>query len=154
VDCGPKSYLTFSISNKNFAIEAAYVWGIVPVQELTPVPENRADAARDIVGFATVSGNTFPVLDVRRRLALSATLAGPQAKIVVVQTEDRVLRGFIADRVSDILTYRSRNLKDGKLYGNGRTRRLIDVARTLASAASPLVGTLDCESSPDHKPRH
>jgi hypothetical protein len=36
------------------------------------------------------------------------------------------LLGFVADRISDVVVYRDRDLRSGALRGKGRSRRLVD----------------------------
>jgi hypothetical protein len=36
------------------------------------------------------------------------------------------LLGFVADRISDVVVYRDRDLRSGALRGKGRPRRLVD----------------------------
>ena len=48
--------------------------------------------------------------------------------IVVVEHPGGELTGFIADRVSDVVVYRGRDLRNGVLHGLGRPRRLIELA--------------------------
>jgi hypothetical protein len=36
------------------------------------------------------------------------------------------LLGFVADRVSDVVVYRDRDLRSGALRGKGRPRKLVD----------------------------
>lgn len=124
---GAKQYLTLRISQKDLAIDAAIVAGIVPACELSPVPANRMLEAGAVAGFASLSGYTFPVLDLCARLGLPEQPMEPQTRIVVIQI-DGALSGFLADRVVDIVEYPGRNVRNGRLYGRGRTRRLIPAA--------------------------
>jgi chemotaxis signal transduction protein len=71
------------------------------------------------------------VLDLGVRLNLPYATRGSQPKIVVAEHPGGQLAGFIADRVADVVAYRSRDLRNGVLHGLGRSRRLIEL-NTLA----------------------
>jgi len=120
---GSTRYLTFRVARKDFAMEAACVRGILPLHELVPVHGARPDVA----GFASLGGRMLAVLDLGVRLNLPYATRGSQPKIVVAEHPGGALAGFIADRVSDVVTYRSRDLRNGVLHGLGRPRRLIDL---------------------------
>lgn len=134
----PKSYLTFRVARRDLALEAARVRGILPLSELTPLPSARTG----LLGIASLQGRAVAVLDLRARLDLPNVSPGPQPKIVVVEVApggevapDGVLHlaGFVADRVSDVVLYRGRDLRGDTLRGQGRPRKLIDFDRIVTA---------------------
>jgi len=80
-----------------------------------------------ILGVVHFSGRPVVVVDLRLRLNLTAKNQGAQPQIVVVEAAGGHLAGFIADRVANVLRYRSRDLRHGVLHGAGRRRQLVDV---------------------------
>ena len=121
---GPKRYLTFRVARQDFAIDAERVRGILPSHELVAVPGTRPSFA----GIASLSGRPLAVFDLRVKLGLRHGNQGNRPRIVVIEAgagEGR-LAGFIADRVSDVVTYRNRDFSHGAFRGNGRPRRLLD----------------------------
>jgi chemotaxis signal transduction protein len=130
VETGSRRYLTFRISGKEFAIDSSFVRGIVPFCELRPAPSN--GQGDTLAGFARIGGHMFPVIDLRLWLGVSRRPEGIHARIIVIRfrgTEDvhsdEAFSGFLVDGVSDVLEYRARDVRNGRLYGKGRTRRLI-----------------------------
>ena len=104
-------------------MDSSLVRAIVPMEEMTPITSTRPG----VIGFVSLMGNTVVVVDLRVRLKLAAASQGAQRRIVVVKTAGGHLAGFIADRVADVIRYRSRDLRNGVLRGTGRARRLVDV---------------------------
>jgi chemotaxis signal transduction protein len=123
VETGPKDYLTFRLARRDLAVDSLRVRGILPLAELTPVPSAR----QGIIGIANYSGRPVVVIDLRLRLNLTAASQGVQQKIVVVEATGGHLAGFVADRVANIVRYRSRDLRAGVLRGTGRRRTLVEV---------------------------
>jgi chemotaxis signal transduction protein len=120
----PKSYLTFRLAGQDLAMEAARVRAILPPSELLSLA-----ARTGLLGVTTLKGQTVAVLDLCSKLGLPQAGPSPRPKIVVLEVFAEGcphLAGFVADRVSDVVTYRQRDLCNGVLKGKGRPRRLID----------------------------
>jgi purine-binding chemotaxis protein CheW len=128
VETSPKDYLTFRLARRDLAVDAARVRGIVPLAELTPVPSAR----QGVVGVVNFSGRPVVVVDLRMRLGFAAESQGAQQRIVVVEASGGHLAGFVADRVANIIRYRSRDLRAGVLLGSGRRRQLVEVDQVVS----------------------
>jgi chemotaxis signal transduction protein len=106
-------------------MEAACIRGILPVTDLEPV----ADGRRGFLGLTSLKGQIVGVIDLRTRLGLEHAGQGSQPKIVVLEltagTRQHLI-GFVADRISDLVIYRDRDLRSGALRGKGRPRKLVD----------------------------
>ncbi len=118
-----KEYLTFRVSRKDMALDAARVRAILPIEELIPVPSTRPG----VVGMVNLTSGSAMVVDLGARLNLPAGAPGPQRRVVVVEAAEGRLAGFVVDRVSDVIRYRSRDLRNGVLHGIGRARRVVEV---------------------------
>lgn len=97
-------------------MEAARVRAILPVSELLPMAGIRAG----LLGVTTLKGQSVAVIDLCRKLGLPPASPGPQPKIVILELnsdDGRHMAGFIADRVSEVVTYRERDRHDGILKG-------------------------------------
>jgi chemotaxis signal transduction protein len=127
VENGSKQYLAFRVARQDLALDSSLVRAIMPLEEMTPITSARPG----VIGVVSLMGGTVVVVDLRVRLHLAAASQGPQRKIVVVQTAAGHLAGFIADRVADVIRYRSRDLKNGILRGTGRARRVVDIDRVV-----------------------
>jgi len=121
----PKPYLTFRVARQDLAMEAACIRGILPLTDLEPVAPGR----RGLLGLTSLKGQMVGVIDLRTRLGLAHAGQGSQPKIVVLEFTSGtrlLLLGFVADRVSDVVIYRDRDLRNGALRGKGRPRKLVD----------------------------
>jgi len=127
----PKPYLTFRVARQDLAIEAGQVRGILPLRELVRVPRARPG----LVGVVTLQGAVVNVVDLAAKLQLAPSRPGSQPKVVIVEVlagDQRSMAGFIADRVSDVVTYSARDLRGGILRGSGRPRRLVDFSQIVS----------------------
>jgi purine-binding chemotaxis protein CheW len=123
VEPSSKEYLTFRVSRKDMALDAARVRAILPIEELIPVPSTRPG----VVGMVNLTSGSAMVVDLGARLNLPAGAPGPQRRVVIVEAAEGRLAGFVVDRVSDVIRYRSRDLRNGVLHGIGRARRVVEV---------------------------
>jgi chemotaxis signal transduction protein len=143
-----RKYLTFRIARFDYAMDAERVRAIVPMGNLIRLGADASSAEiTDLLGFTNIGGRMLPVIDVRRKLNLPASGTGRDPQIVVValaapdsQADGFAGRftgdpghqiGFVADRVSDVLEYRERDLRNGLLKGLGRPRRLLEVSELM-----------------------
>ena len=106
-------------------MDASRVRGIMPAQELVPIDTPHPW----ICGFAALLGRDFPVVDLRGKLGIARGSHGRLPCVVVVEVMARSgtrLLGFVADRVSDIVTLRDRDFHHGTVRTGGRSRRVLD----------------------------
>jgi chemotaxis signal transduction protein len=106
-------------------MEAARVRGILPLTDLEPAAAGRSG----LLGLTSLKGQVVGVIDLRSRLRLTHPSQGSQPKIVVLELRSGTrqhLLGFVADRISDLVVYRDRDLRGGTLCGKGRPRKLVD----------------------------
>ena len=106
-------------------MEAACIRGILPLTDLEPT----AAGPSGWLGIISLKGQVVGVIDLRSRLQLPHAGQGSRPKIVILEltagTRQHLL-GFVADRISDLVVYRDRDLRSGALRGKGRPRKLID----------------------------
>jgi len=106
-------------------MEAACIRGILPLTDLEPT----AAGPSGLLGITSLKGQVVGVIDLRSRLQLPHAGQGSRPKIVILEltagTRQHLL-GFVADRISDLVVYRDRDLRSGALRGKGRPRKLID----------------------------
>jgi len=124
-----KQYLTFRVARQDLALDAERVRAIVPIRELVPMPSARVG----VIGVVNLAGQAVVVVDLRARLALvTASQSVHQRTIIVVEAAGGHLAGFLVDRVTDVIRYRSRDLRQGILRGIGRPRRVVEVDQLVA----------------------
>lgn len=114
-------YLTFRLGRQEFALETARVAAILPAHELI----SAEDPTEDIAGEARLRGQSFPVLNLRRKLNLPHGISGRTPCIIVV--DHGLLTGFMADSVSEVIHARLHDFRAGKLRV-GRPRQVLDLA--------------------------
>ena len=119
---GPRPYLTFRVARQDLAIEAGRVRGILPLNALEPMPGVRPG----LLGITSLNGQVVGVMDLRSKLRMPFSSQGSQPKIVILELTTGNLAGFVADRISDVVVYRDRDLRCGSLRGKGRPRKLVD----------------------------
>lgn len=106
-------------------MEAGRVRGILPLSALEPMPGVRPG----LLGITSLNGQVVGVMDLRSKLRMPFSSQGSQPKIVILELTAGTrqhLAGFVADRISDVVVYRERDLRSGSLRGKGRPRKLVD----------------------------
>lgn len=88
----------FRLAEELYAIDIQSVQEIVRMQAITPVPG--VDVW--VEGITNLRGRVVPVIDLRRRCGITATAAGAESRIVVVNAEHGTL-GLIVDAVVEVL---------------------------------------------------
>lgn len=126
------------------------VRGLLPLHEMIPIaappfPNSGPEFTNSVQGFinsgpgfansgmicgvATLCGQDFPVVDLRARLGIAPGLHGRQPCVVVVEVaggSGARLLGFVADRISEVVTPRDLDFRNGSVRVNGRARRVLD----------------------------
>jgi len=105
----PKSNYDVSESNKNlllatfklresyYALDAAFVYEVIRVSEVCPVPH----CAKDIVGVINLRGRIVTLIDIGQSLGYGPAQIGPQSRVFIV--EDRgEYTGLLTDQVSEV----------------------------------------------------
>jgi len=106
-------------------MDASRVRGLAPAHEVTAL-ETRVPW---IIGVASIRGHDFPVIDLRGKLSIPHGSHGRMPCVIAVEVASSNgprLIGFIADRISEVLTLRPRDLHSGAVRISGRTRRILD----------------------------
>jgi chemotaxis signal transduction protein len=129
-------YLTFRVARQDFAMNIAFVRGILPVHQMTTT-----DAREFVCGFAVIGGRDFAVIDLQAKLGIAPGTHGREPFIIVVQMGES-LAGFIADRVSEVLDLRARDFRNGALRTRGRVRRVLDPSEIMTAEDRPAVRSI------------
>lgn len=92
-------YITFSLSDEDYAVEVGYVQEIQPLRDLTLIP-----CTPDfIVGAVNIRGQIISLVDLKKFFGIPSGQSKDQAKVVVTRTDDREI-GLLADRVSEVMS--------------------------------------------------
>lgn len=96
-------FVTFKIGEEEFGIDILKVREIKPMMSITKVPKTP-----DFVeGVLNLRGRILPIIDMRKRLYLSAKAPDKFTRIIIVDI-DQMWIGFIVDSVSKVLRIPSR----------------------------------------------
>ena len=110
-------------------MESKRVRGILTAQEVVPLEHPHPW----ICGLAIFRGRDLPVVNLRVKLSLPNGVAGRQPCIIVIAVgEECRLIGFIADRVSELITLRERDFRGTMVHTTGRPRRVLDPDQILS----------------------
>jgi chemotaxis signal transduction protein len=118
-------YLTFRVARRDFAMDAGRVRALLPAHDMVPLET----PSGYILGFSSLRGVEFPVIDLSRKLRIASGAQGRQPCIIAVDVASphgAQLMGFIADRLSDVVTIREHDIREGVLHAHGRPRRVFD----------------------------
>ncbi|RAP41217.1 hypothetical protein BYZ73_11095 [Rhodovulum viride] len=111
-----RAYLTFRAGGATFAAPAVEVHRTLPRQEV----ERNALTGGDCLGSVTVNGLRIPVLDAPGILGLGAARERPNPEIVVFGFSGDRLIGLAVDVISNIATFRQKDLQAAPaLLGSG-----------------------------------
>ena len=95
-------YLTFVVADEEYAIPILRVVEILAYVPLTRVPR----APKFIAGVMNLRGSVVPVVDLRLKLGLSATVPGPQTCVVIVEVngeQTSTTMALLAEEVKNVI---------------------------------------------------
>jgi purine-binding chemotaxis protein CheW len=102
-------YLSFRLAREEYAIPILAVREIIGLMNITPVPH----APRDVRGVINLRGKIVPVVDLRRRFAMSDTESTPESCIIVVNLNEgngSFDTGILVDSVREVLEIRGEDI--------------------------------------------
>lgn len=115
---GAGKFLAFWLGREEFAVPVGRIREIIPLQEITAVPQ----AAAYVLGVINLRGKVVPVMDLRLRLGMPNKEREPRACIVVMQPDlhrGRTPIGVVVDGVSEVLQIQSSEVEDTSSIANG-----------------------------------
>jgi purine-binding chemotaxis protein CheW len=95
-------YLTFKLGEETFALDVAEVREILDFTSVTKVPRTPAFMR----GVINLRGSVVPVMDLRLKFGMSATLQTVNSCIIVVEMTmegDSIVIGVLADAVQEVI---------------------------------------------------
>ena len=115
---GAGKYLAFWLEKEEFAVPVGRIREIIPLQEITPVPQ----ASHYVMGVINLRGKVVPVMDLRLRLGMAGKEREPRACIVVMQPDAKrgsTPIGVVVDGVSEVLQIQASEMEDTSSISNG-----------------------------------
>jgi purine-binding chemotaxis protein CheW len=98
-DAGPTLHLvTFSLDGEEYGVDISSVHEIIRVSQITAVP----NAPDFVKGVINLRGRVIPVLNLRKRLAMTEGVLTKNSRIMVVECSAKIL-GLLVDGVSHVI---------------------------------------------------
>lgn len=105
-------FLTFILAGEEYGIEILKVRDIIGLMAITPVPKTPAF----VKGVINLRGKIIPVVDLRTRFDMEATVRDRQTCIVVVDL-GRLQMGVVIDQVSEVLDIAAKDVEPTPDFG-------------------------------------
>ena len=109
-------YLTFEVADEEYAIEITRVREILVYSSLTSVPR----APEFIAGVMNLRGSVVPVVDLRKKLGLPATVITGTTCVVIVdiQSDGQTSHvGLLADDVRQVMSLAAEDVEPAPAFG-------------------------------------
>ena len=146
-------FVTFSLGEELFAVPVGVVREILDHEDAFKIPHG----PDYLLGLRDVRGQGVPVIDLRLRLGMSATVKTPHTRILVLDVPigDKLLAlGLVADRVYEVVPFRQEQIEAAPDIGirwrsdyiAGVVRRdqsfvvIVDLARLFSDAGPAMSG--------------
>lgn len=94
----PNQYVSFVLDGEEYGVPILTVQEIIRYETLTRVPQS----PEFVDGVLNLRGQVIPVINLRRKFALSEREPDRSTRIIVVEIKDRVV-GMVVDEVSEVL---------------------------------------------------
>lgn len=92
--------VTFKLGREEYAIDILQVQEIVMMREITRMPKS----ASFIEGIVNLRGQMIPIIDMRRRFALTEAVHDSDTRIIIVNIgDDREIVGMVVDGVREVI---------------------------------------------------
>jgi purine-binding chemotaxis protein CheW len=107
-----KEYLTFRLHDLQYGIEAVLVQEILPLPELTPIPE----AVTDIIGILNLRGEIVPIIHLDLLQDTPVKGCNVSDYVIVMQWEDLQI-GMVVHQVNEVLELNDKVIETGSYSG-------------------------------------
>jgi purine-binding chemotaxis protein CheW len=107
-----KEYLTFRLHDLQYGIEAVLVQEILPLPELTPIPE----AVTDIIGILNLRGEIVPIIHLDLLQGTPVKGCNLSDYVIVMQWEDLQI-GMVVHQVNEVLELNDEVIETGSSSG-------------------------------------
>jgi len=146
-------FVTFSLGEELFAVPVQVVREILDHEDAFKIPHG----PDYLLGLRDVRGQGVPVIDLRLRLGMSATVKTPHTRILVLDVpigDKELALGLVADRVYEVVPFQANQVEPAPDIGvrwrsdyiAGVVRRdqsfvvIVDLARLFSDAGPALSG--------------
>ncbi|MBW6511939.1 MAG: chemotaxis protein CheW [Desulfuromonadaceae bacterium] len=121
VDENVRQWLTFSLADEEYALNIETIDEICKPREVTEVP----NAPSFVLGLISLRGKIVPVYDLRSRLQLGAVEATAATRIIVCQTENKIV-GLLVDSITQVVRLADDEIEPPPMVLSGLDRDMLD----------------------------
>lgn len=114
-------YVTFRLGDEVYGINVMQVQEVLRVTEIAPVP----GAAHYVLGIINLRGNVVTVIDARERLGLGSKEIDEFTRIVVIETDTKMVLGILVDAVAEVVDLRTSEIESAPNVGNDESSKYI-----------------------------
>jgi len=112
-EASSRQYVTFSLNDEDYAIEALKVQEILELTSVTKVP-HLPDYFRGVINLR---GVIIPVVDMKVKFGMSSTEYGKHTCVIVTEISEGVM-GMVVDSVSDVMYMPEGSVSDTPKFGD------------------------------------
>jgi purine-binding chemotaxis protein CheW len=88
----------FNLGRETFGVDISAVEGIIKMQPIVSIPQS----PEFVEGVTNLRGKVIPVIDLRKRLSVSASALTKESRIVIINLNKSTV-GMIVDSVNEVL---------------------------------------------------
>ncbi len=110
-------YLTFKLVEEEYGLEILKVREIIGMMAITRVPRT-PDFVRGVINLR---GKVIPVIDLRKKFGMEATVDTEETCIIVVdvaRAAEKLQIGILVDSVSEVLDIKAEDIEDAPSFGS------------------------------------
>jgi len=117
---GETQLVVFNMENEEFACNINDVREVLKMIRITPLPRSL-----DFVeGVINLRGEVIPVIDLRKRFALSEAERNENNRIIIVEVEDRMV-GLTVDSVTEVIRLGNKDIQEAPQQVTDKQAKLI-----------------------------
>ena len=120
-----RQYLTFLLSNEEYAVDVLSVKEIIEYGDVTKVP----GTPFHVRGVINLRGSVVPVVDLAVKLGREESPLSRRSCIVIVETGahgERVVTGVVADAVNQVIEFSPDDIEAPPAFGTGVRLHYLD----------------------------
>jgi purine-binding chemotaxis protein CheW len=153
--CETSQYLTFTLGEEKYAVDVCHIREILDCTTITKVPR----APDFMLGVINLRGSVVPVVDMRLKFGMSATVNSITTCIIVVEIlfdNETIMIGALADSVQEVLELEPELIEASPKIGvgvqgefirgmgknNGQFIMILDIDKVFSMDETCLVSTV------------
>jgi len=104
-----KRMSTFELSGKLFGLDISYMSEVIKLPQFTPLPNSNGIYH----GVFNLRGEIYPLIDLSPVLELAPKKIHDEDMVLIINYDD-VLIGMLVDKIQNILSYYTKNVKNAR----------------------------------------